>query len=118
MWKPRLRITEEAKEALRARIASSTLAEPRPTILWAIDGRIGGLDIEAIRRGDKEALRRATEAGKWCVAFYDGKTLSWFHKCTIEGLPFCFVQLGYRRRLNGATLTFTNGKFEVNECAI
>ena len=118
MGKPRLRITAEAKEALQSRIASSTLAEPRASILWATNGRTAGADIEALRRGDKDALRRVEEAGKWCVAFYDGKSLSWFHKCTIEGLPFCFVQLGYKRRLNGATLTFTNGKFELVESAI
>jgi hypothetical protein len=115
---PALRITTEAKCALEAALAASGLPDPRATILWATEVPAGSVDEMALRQGDPEALRRSAARGKWSVQFYDGGSISWFQKCTVEGLPFCFVQAKYRRLLNGATLAFENGRFTVAEGAI
>jgi hypothetical protein len=104
MFAPRLRITPEAKQALGEHLARSGLSDPRATVLWASDGEF-------------ESLEKAKANARWCVAFYDGKTLFWFQKCKIGGLPFCFVQIGHRKRLNGATLDWTGGKFQVSNSA-
>jgi hypothetical protein len=107
---PRIRITAEARRVLEERLKSSTLADPRATILWSSDVP-PGTTVE-------EARRIPAENGSWGVTFYDGKTLPWFQKCKIDGLPFCFVQAKYPQRLDGAVLEWTNGRFEVKESAI
>jgi hypothetical protein len=103
-------ISPEAKRALQEQLASSSLRDPRATIIWASDVPAGAT-IE-------EARRIPAEGGKWHVAFYDGKTLPFFQKCKIDGLPFCFVQARYPDRLNGAVLEWANGRFEVKASAI
>jgi hypothetical protein len=106
MAKPRLRLTPEAKQALEKHLAESGLSDPRATVLWASD---------VPPTLDPESLREAEAGGRWCVGFYEGKTLPWFQKCKIEGLPFCFVQANYPKRLDGAILDWADGAFKVAE---
>jgi hypothetical protein len=109
---PELRITPEAKLALERKLASSQLAEPRATVIWAS----GGVRSHVDASGKVHAESMGPPG--WSVAVYDGVTLPPFQKCDLSGVPFCFVQAKYPERLNGAILHCKHGRFEVEERAI
>ena len=107
---PQLTMTPQARAALDNKLARSSVAEPRATILWtsgaprrSIDPATGKLRAEPMR------------APGWHVAVYDAADLPDAQKCEIDGLPFCFVQGETARRLEGAALDWSNGSFVVRE---
>jgi hypothetical protein len=108
---PQLRLTPEAKSALERQLASSNVAEPRATVLWASGG---------VRSFTDEAGKTHAEsngAHGWRVAVYSGVALAPGQKYEVGGVPFCVVQPNWTERLKGATLHWCNGKFEVQERA-
>lgn len=109
---PRLAMTPEARAALENRLARSSVAEPRATILWVSGGGRSSID-PATGKLRPEPMRPPG----WHVAVYDGADLPESQKCEIDALPFCFVQGDTARRLEGATLDWSNGSFEVREAS-
>jgi hypothetical protein len=107
---PRLTMTPEARAALEDKLARSSVAEPRATILWISGGGRSSID-PATGKPRAEPMR----APGWHVAVYDGEDLPESQKADIEGLPFCFVQGDATRRLDGALLEWANGSFRVRE---
>ena len=111
MRMPRLQITSEAKASLEVRLAALPLVEPRATVMWTSGGVRSLLGSNG---------RQHVETGgppRWRVAFYDGDKMPATQKCEVDGVPFCFVQNNIFDRLNGATLQWINGKFEIKESA-
>jgi hypothetical protein len=105
-------MTPEARAALENKLARSSVAEPRATILWTAGGPRSTID---------PATGKPTTGGMrppgWHVAVYDASDVPESRKCEIEGLPFCFVQGETARRLEGAFLEWENGSFRVREAA-
>jgi hypothetical protein len=102
-------MTVQARAALENKLARSSVAEPRATILWtsgaprrSIDPATGRLRAEPMRPPG------------WHVAVYDGADLPDAQKCEIDGLPFCFVQGETAQRLDCATLDWADGSFAVS----
>jgi hypothetical protein len=52
------------------------------------------------------------------VALYEGKSSLVGYKIEVNGIPFCFAHDLDFARLDGATLAWSNGRFEVKERAI
>lgn len=107
---PRLAMTPEARAALENKLARSSVAEPRATILWVSGGGRSSID-PATGKLRAEPMRPPG----WHVAVYDGAGLPESQKCEIDALPFCFVQGETAMRLDEAILDWTNGTYVVRE---
>jgi hypothetical protein len=107
MEAPQLELTPEAKLALERQLAGSKVVEPRAAVLWASGG------VRSFTDESGKAHAESLGPHGWCVAVYSGVTLAPGQKYEIGGVPFCVVQPKSNHRLNGATLHWHNGKFEV-----
>ena len=97
---------------LERQLSSSTVTDPRATVMWASGGVRSYVDASG------QAHAESLGPAGWCIAVYSGVALAPGQKCEIGGVPFCIVQPSWMQRLNGATLDWRNGKFEVEERAI
>jgi hypothetical protein len=109
---PRLEITPSAAEMLRRIIASISEYQPVVVLSWVLGSSQGRL----LPNGEEDIQVRGPH---WGIGLHPRAELPSEEVVELAGLPFTFGAYGAKLEwLNGATLDYANGQFDVAKRAI